>query len=80
MARWVFVPFWFFGFGIWAFGINIRIGPVSGFALIFFLFACLAFGWVSAGFVGVFYTSTWTGALHTLSHFSLLIKDLVSIW
>jgi hypothetical protein len=28
MARWVFVPFWFFGFGIWAFGINIRIGPV----------------------------------------------------
>jgi hypothetical protein len=25
------LPFRFFGFGFWAFGINIRIGPVSGF-------------------------------------------------
>jgi hypothetical protein len=41
------LPFWFFGFVFWAFGIKIRIGPVSGFGWIFFsffLFACLAFG------------------------------------
>lgn len=55
------LPFWFFGFGFWAFGIKIRIGPVSGFGWIFFLSFFLPawlLGWALAGFVGVCYTST----------------------